>query len=272
MHKAIHRAYVTAVVTLLAAMLVCQADARPRARVAASNIYARVILYDALPGQEDALERELTAPISAADMRLFGIINDRALKNIDPIAAQFATYTKFSTSSGAERFLNARLDRAKNLVRRTPEAHLVQLESTHSPSGTQSKPTGKEFGYKKTGQAAHLFFGLPDPNYGQEYFDALAQVKRLSVRRSPQGWLGDDLLSGSIMRQPEKLAPYTPRPGTATTLSVNYAEYTSFESAEEAYLNRQNSEDPSLIELQRVFFGALQVPSRFYFFKVIANR
>src|SRR5207244_2369237 len=142
----------------------------------------------------------------------------------------------------------------------------------YSPARVQTSPTGKEFGYKEVGQTAHLFFGVPNPSYGQEYFDALTQVKTLSVRRAPQGWLGDDLLSDNVMRDPVKLAPYTPRPTTATTLSVNYAEYTSFENAEDAYLNRQNADDPSLIELQRVFFSALQVPARFFIFKVIANR
>lgn len=246
--------------------------ARPRTARQASDVWARVIIYDAIPGQEAALERELTAQISQADMRNYGIINDRALKNIDPIALQYGSYTKFSNSSGAERFLAVRLDRVKGFVRRTPESHLVQLESTYLPSGVQNKPRGSEFGFKEIGQTAHLFLGVPDPNYGQEYFDALNEVKRLSVRRNPQGWLGDDLLSDNNVRQPETIAPYSPRPPAATTLSVNYAEYKSFENAEDAYLNRQNSDDPSLIELQRVFFGALQVPARFYIFKVIANR
>jgi hypothetical protein len=261
-----------AVFSLATSVIAEQSSARPRADRATSDVWARVIIYDAIPGQEAALERELTTQLPDADMERNGIINDRALKNIDPIALQYASYTKFSNAAGADRFLNARIDRVKNFVRRTPESHLMQLESTYSPSGEQNKPKGSEFGYKEVGQTALLFLGVPDPNYGQEYFDALAEVKRLSVRRAPQGWLGDDLLSDSNVRQPEKIAPYSPRPASATTLSVNYAEYKSFENAEDAYLNRQNSDDPSLIELQRVFFGALQVPARTYIFKVIANR
>ncbi|MHC2295398.1 hypothetical protein [Bradyrhizobium barranii] len=261
-----------AVFSLATGIIVEQSGARPRSNRQASDVWARVIIYDVIPGQEGTLERELITGISDADIRRYGIINDRSLRNIDPIALQYASYTKFSSAAGADRFLAARTDRVKDLVRRTPESHLVQLESTYWPRGVQSKPKGIEFGYKEVGQTAHLFLGLPDPNYGQEYFDALVEVKRLSVRRVPQGWLGDDLLSDNSAKQPDKLAPYSPRPASATTLSVNYAEYKSFENAEDAYLNRQNSDDPSLIELQRVFFGALQVPARFYIFKVIANR
>jgi hypothetical protein len=261
-----------AVVSLVTGVIAEQSSARPRAARAASDVWAHVIIYDAIPGQEAALERELTAQLSDADIKRNGIINDRALRNIDPIALQYASYTKFSNAAGAERFVNARIDRVKNFVRRTPESHLVQLESSYSPSGVQNKPKGSEFGYKEVGQTAHVFLGAPDPNYGQEYFDALAEVKRLSVRRAPQGWLGDDLLSDSNVRQPERIAPYSPRPASATTLSVNYAEYKSFENAEDAYLKRQYSDDPSLIELQQVFFSSLQVPARVYIFKVIANR
>lgn len=263
---------VAAALLLTTGVLTEKPSARPRTAPPASDVWVRVIIYDAIPGQEGAIERELTGPLSNADTRRYGIINDRALKNIDPIALQYASYTKFSSASGANQFLNARIDRVKDFVRRTPESHLVRLESTYSPSGVQNKPNGKEFGYKEVGQIAHLFFGAPNPNYGQEYFDALAEVKRLSARRSPQGWLGDDLLSDRNTRSPEAIAPYSPRPMVATTISINYAEYKTFENAEDAYLNRQNSDDPGLIELQRVFFSALQVPARFYIFKVMANR
>lgn len=272
MHTALRILCVAAVFSFATGSVVEQSNAKPRTGRQASDVWAGVIIYDAIPGQEAALERELTNRLSDADIRRYGIINDRSLKNIDPIALQYASYTKFSTSAGANRFLTARIDRVKDLVRRTPESHLVQLEGTYWPKGVQGKPKGIEFGYKEVGQTAHLFLGLPDPNYGQEYFDALAEVKRLSVQRLPEGWLGDDLLSDNSVRQPERLAPYSPRPTSATTLSVNYGEYKSFENAEDAYLNRQNSDDPGLIELQRVFFGALQVPARFYIFKVIANR
>jgi hypothetical protein len=243
-----------------------------REPAAASRIIAQVVVYDAVPGQEAALERELTAPISPPDVSSYGIVNDRVLKNIDPIAAQFATYTKFSGQSNANEFLAARLDRVKNFVRRPPESHVVQLESTFTPGLRSDNPTGKEFGYQVVGQIAHLFLGLPDPKYGQDYFNALQQVKTLVQNRSPQGWLGDDLLSSSSPLTVEQLAPYTPRPTVSTTLSINYAEYQSFENAEDAYLNRQQSEDPTLLGLTRVFFASLQVPSRFYIFKVVANR
>lgn len=249
-----------------------RSGARPRSVFPTPVVWARVTIYDAIPGKEAELERELTSPVSSEELQRSGIINDRSLKSIDPIALQYASYTKFLTASAAERFLDTKIDRIKELVRRTPESHILQLESTFTPSGVLSKPSGMEFGYKELGQTAHLFFGAPDPNYGEEYFDALSEVKRLSVSRSPQGWLGDDLLSDSNTRQPDNLAPYTPRPTTATTLSVNYAEFKTFENAEDAYLNRQNSDDPKLIALQRSFYGALQVPARFYIFKVIANR
>jgi len=261
-----------AALSLLGAFLSQEVTARPRSQVPPSNIYAGVIIYDAIPGQENALERELMADMSSAENRRFGIINDRALRSVDPISSQFATYTKFSDAADAERFLNARLNRVKDYVRRAPESHLLRLETSYTPSGKIGEPNGKDFGYKEIGQTAHIFFGLPDPNYGEEYFEALADVKQMTLRLSPKGWLGDDLLSSGSALQPESLAPYTPRPIVATTLSTNYAEYTSFENAENAYLNRQHIGDPSLIEVQRVFTGALQIPARLYIFRVIANQ
>ena len=260
---------------LITSISLSQLEARPRDRAAASGaeLTALVVLYDAIPGQEAALELELKAPISQSDVALYGIVNDRVLKNIDPVATQFASYTKFSGPSNSNDFLSARLDRVKGLSSTTARRiDIVQLESTFTPGHRTDSPTGKEFGYKAVGQTAHLFFGVPDPGYGQEYFDLLAQVKTLTENCSPQGWFGDDLLSSAAPRPAEQLAPYTPRPSVSTMMSINYAEYQSFEDAEDAYLNRQQSEDPTFLQLTRVFFSSLQVPSRFYIFRVVANR
>jgi hypothetical protein len=256
---------------LIILMSVSQLEAQPRARASATRVTALVVLYDALPGQEAALERELTVPIRQSDKLRYGIVNDRVLKNIDPVAAQFASYTKFSRGSRSNEFLVARLERIKDLVRRPPESHIVQLDNTFTPGRRADKPSGKEFGYKTVGQTAHLYLGLPNPQYEQEYFDALAEVKTLMQNRSPPGWFGDDLLSSAAPRAAAQLAPYTPRPRMETTMSINYGEYKTFENAEDAYLNRKQSPDPTLLELTRIFFSTLQVPVRFYIFKVIAN-
>ncbi|WP_050419494.1 hypothetical protein [Bradyrhizobium tropiciagri] len=251
-----------------------QLEARTRVRTAApaTKLTALVVLYDAIPGQEAALERELMTPISQSDIARYGIVNDRVLKNIDPVAAQFASYTKFSGRSNSNDFLSARLDKVKNLVRRAPENHIVKLDSTFTPGHRTDSPTGKEFGYKSVGQTAHLFLGVPAPKFEQDYVNSLAQVKTLTENRSPQGWFGDDLLSSTAPRSAEQLAPYTPRPAASTMMSINYAEYQTFEAAEDAYLNRQQSDDPTFLQLARVFFSSLEVPSRFYIFKVVANR
>ncbi len=246
-------------------------QARVRSLEFKPRVYAQVIIYDAIPGQERALESVLTDEAANRRAAQGKLVNDRVLKNLDPLAYQFATYTKFRDWRSAALFLRARLDRVKDLVRRPPENHLLALETSYTPKGAIPVPTGADFSYRRTGQVAHLGIFLPKPDYSQEYFDALNEVKKLLVGRKPKGWLGDDLLTYMEPRSPERLAPYTPRPTESTLISVNYGEYDSFEDDENAYLNRLNSDDPELVTLSRVFYGALQVPTRFFIFSVIAN-
>lgn len=248
-----------------------ESQARVRSLEFKPRVYAQVVIYDAIPGKERALQSVLTNEAATRRAAQGKLVNDRVLKNLDPLAYQFATYTKFRDWRAANLFLRVRLDQVKGLVRRPPEHHLLALENSYTPKGAIPKPTGADFNFRRTGQIAHLGIFLPKPDYSQEYFDALNEVKKLLVGRRPKGWQGDDLLTYMEPRSPERLAPYTPRPTEATLISVNYGEYDFFENAENAYLNRLNSDDPQLVTLSRIFFGALQVPTRFFIFSVIAN-
>ncbi len=237
-----------------------------------STVYGQIVLYHAVPNRAAELKRVLND--RAFVRRLSAepsFINERVLEPIDDYSLMYITYTKFSDRRAAGDYLSKRLDSVRGLVRRPPEHHLAKLDAAYSPKGVIEDPNGKEFGLGRTGQNAHLGLFVPQSDYLSEYFKAIDQVKRLHVDRKPAGWLGDDLLSTEATVAPAAIAPDSPRPRHATRLSLNYGEYDSFREAEDAYLNRQSSRNPDLIALQNVFYGTLQVPSRYYIMKVLGN-
>lgn len=238
----------------------------------APAVYGQVVLYHAKPGRIAELERVLNDRVFITRLRSDPtFINERVLKPIDNYSLMYITYTKFSDSVASQKYLNDRLASVRGLVRRPPEHHLARLDAAYTPAGVSRNPTGREFGRGQTGQNAHLGLFIPQADYLDEYFKAIDKVKQLHVDRRPEGWIGDDLLSTEAMAQPNAIAPDSPRPRHASKLSLNYGEYDSFRQAEIAYINRKNSGNPDMIALQNVFYGTLQVPSRYYIMEVLGN-
>jgi hypothetical protein len=85
------------------------------------------------------------------------------------------------------------------------------------------------------------------------------------------GYIGEDLLDGAEVTSPASLAPYSPQPFEPARVSVNYGEYETLEDAENSYIKRgeDRPNDPRILGWERLFYGALQVPTRFYIFRVI---
>jgi hypothetical protein len=54
-------------------------------------------------------------------------------------------------------------------------------------------------------------------------------------------------------------------------MSFNYGEYNTMEDAEDSYIDREETNNPKLVTMERIFYSALQVPTRFYIFQVIDN-
>jgi hypothetical protein len=195
------------------------------------------------------------------------------MKNLDELAAQYATYAKFATRKSAEEFATSRLAAVGNLCTRAPETHLAEMTTVYyGKDGYTRNPNGREFGSGKVGQVAHLGFFIPFPKYRDLYDSTLDEVKLTIQKRNPGGYYGEDVLLEADLVAPEAQAPYTPRASVPTQMSINYGEYDTFENAEDSYLARNEPRnDPKIAAMQRNFFSALQVPTRFYIFKVIAN-
>lgn len=234
-------------------------------------VYAQVAIYDVLPGQSTEFEKALLASAESSRKQARSLINDRILRNIDNVTLQYASYTKFGDKREAEEAANLRTAALGRYLRRPPEVHLVQLDRAYVPSGVQTEPSGKEFGTGAVGQIAHLGLFLPSRKDTRNYYESLYAVKMHTVARQPKGYMGDDLLTEPSGGKPERQAPYTPRPREATQLSVNYGEYQTLEDAEDSYVDRAQDDSPEMVALERVFFSSLQVPNRFYIFKVIGN-
>jgi hypothetical protein len=144
--------------------------------------------------------------------------------------------------------------------------------SYYGKDGYTKNPTGKEFGSGQVGQVAHLGLFIPIPKYREIYDSTLEEVKSTIQKRNSAGYYGEDLLVEADLISPEIQTPFTPRAAEPSQMSINYGEYDTFENAEDSYLARnERRNDPRIAAMQRNFFSALQVPTRFYIFKVIAN-
>jgi hypothetical protein len=236
------------------------------------RVYAQVIVYDILPGSETAFEAVIQTSSRNA-LKSADFINERVMKNLDELASQYATYAKFATRKAAEEFVQTRLNAVRNLCTRAPETHLAEMTSSYyGKDGYTKNPTGKEFGSGQVGQVAHLGLFIPIPKYRDIYDSTLEEVKSTIQKRNSAGYYGEDLLVEADLISPEIQTPFTPRAAEPSQMSINYGEYDTFENAEDSYLARnERRNDPRIAAMQRNFFSALQVPTRFYIFKVIAN-
>lgn len=236
------------------------------------RVYVQVIVYDIIPGSDAAFEAAVQTSTRTA-MKSADFINERVMKNLDELAGQYATYAKFATRKAAEEYAVSRLAAVGNLCTRAPETHLAELTNAYyGKDGYTRNPNGREYGSGKVGQVAHLGFFIPFPKYKDLYDSTLDEVKLTIQGRLPIGYYGEDLAVETDLVAPETQAPYTPRATVPAQMSINYGEYDTFENAEDSYLSRHiPRNDPKIAAMQRNFFSALQVPTRFYIFKVIAN-
>jgi hypothetical protein len=236
------------------------------------RVYVQVIVYDIIPGTETKFEAALQATtrnvVKSADF-----INERVMRNVDELASQYASYAKFGNRKAAEDFVQNRLAAVKSLCTRTPETHLAELTTSYyGRDGYTKNPSGREFGSGAVGQVAHLGLFIPFPKYRDLYDSTLDEVKLTIQKRNSIGYYGEDVLVETDLILPETQTPFTPRASEPSQMSINYGEYDTFENAEDSYLARHEPRnDPKIAAMQRNFFSALQVPTRFYIFKVIAN-
>jgi tripartite motif-containing protein 71 len=236
----------------------------------AQRVLAQVSIYDVLPGTAAAFEAALIGDPEQL-RNLPGFVNERILRNIDPLTQQYASYTKFTDRASAEQALRERAARLHPFLRRPPEVHIAELRHAYFPGGISDQPRGNEFDVDMTRQVAHLGFFIPFPAYRRAYDDVLQETKVLTRAKQPSGYIGEDLLVETDDVSPPVQTPYSPRATEPARMSINYGEYRTLENAEDAYISRQQIRDPKLVTMERVFFSALQVPTRFYIFEVIAN-
>ncbi|NBD07537.1 MULTISPECIES: hypothetical protein [Corallococcus] len=232
---------------------------------------AQIIVYDVAPEAQQQF-KEALASTRVAYQREPGFINERVLDSLDTLALKYATYARFSNAVAAENMLKRRLDAVAPYVRRAPEVHTAVLTQAFTPQAINRKPKGNEFAEGKVNQVAHLGMFIPFPKYWEQYEKALDDVKTVTRGRKPAGFLGDDVLVETTAPAPERQTPYSPRAAEASRMSFNYGEYNTLEDAENSYVRRHGPvEDPKIAALARVFYGSLQVPARFYIFRVVDN-
>ncbi|MFY9823809.1 MAG: hypothetical protein WAM82_20685 [Thermoanaerobaculia bacterium] len=259
----------TCVVSILVALALAFAQ-RSEAR---NDVFGYVTIWDVAPDQVQGFETRLLQ--SGQEMaRDNGFINERLLRNIDPLTYHYATYTKSSDRATLEAHMRRRMDDLRQYLRRDPETHLARITFSYFRNGGgKDQPNGREFGVQKTGQIAHLGLFIPYPEFRAEYERTLHRVKVLSRDRKPRGYIGEDVLVENDLVDPAVQTPYTPRALKPAKMSINYGEYETLENAEDSYIRRGGDRptDPAYLALERIFYSALQVPTRFYLFRVIGN-
>lgn len=236
------------------------------------GLFAYVAIWDVKPGQEVAFEQKLVETSNRiAEAR--GFYNERVLKNLDRLTYQFATYAKAATAATLESEMRARIAELRPFLRRDPETHITQVTNSYFKDPNASGRPGTQFGRGQVGQIAHLGLFIGFPEFKAEYDRTLDHVKVFTRDRLPQGYLGEDLAYETEIVAPEAQTPYSPKPIVPAKMSVNYGEYATFEDAEDSYIKRGNDRpsNPAIQAWERIFYSSLQVPTRFFIFKVIAN-
>jgi hypothetical protein len=251
-------------------LLACLALAQPAQ--AKNEVFAYVVIWDVAPAQAKSFEASLLHSGQAMTNES-GFITERILKNIDPLTYHYATYTKSKDRSALESRMRQRMADLRRYLRRDPESHLAQVTSSFTPKEESDHPKGREFGMGKLGQIAHLGLFIPYPEFREEYDRTLRRVKVVTRNRRPEGYLGDELLVETELIDPAQQTPYSPRAFEPSKMSINYGEYDTLEDAENSYIKRgaDRPTNPVYLGLERIFYSALQVPTRFYIFSVIGN-
>lgn len=236
------------------------------------SLYARVALFDVQPGMDAQFEAKVL-DTGDDDLGNPGFVGERFLHNIDPLLHTYALYTRYTDPALMASSWSLRLPQLQPFLRRDPEVHTAVVTDTYTPAAVTQNPQGDEFGVGQIGQIAHIGLFIPFPQYRGEYDRILRFVKADTRQRNPLGFLGEDLLTEQTPASVEEQTPYSPRALELVPMSVNYGEFTSIENAENAYIQRASdrTDDPRLRYWYRAFFGSLQVPSRFYIFRVIGN-
>lgn len=262
-----------ATVAILACVLyvACARTAPTPPVVDEPSLFAHVALYDLKPGSEsaflDAVKR------TRSDIDASGVlVADRLLAPIGGHNYKFATYTKVSDLAKAQAALDARVSALSGFTRRAPEVHAASVDRSYTPGGTVDLPSDDSFGQGRTGQVAHIGLFVPYPNHREKYDKTLHRVKEITQQRNPRGYIGEDVLTETAAAQPPAQVTLSARARVQSAMSINYGEYDTFENAEDSYLRRHDRpKDADIHVLSRVFYGTLQVPSRFYLFRVHEN-
>lgn len=239
---------------------------------ASVTMYAYVVLWDIVPGQSEAFETQLhRGAMAMASDRSFH--SERLLRNIDPLTYSEATYTKSTNRATLEQEMSTRIAALRPYLRRAPETHLALVSQSYRKGSTSNQPTPTELGSTGAGQIAHLGLFIPYPDFVAEYQRTLDHVKVYTRDRYPQGYLGEDVLLEADLVSPELQTPYTPHAEKAAKMSLNYGEYQTLEDAENSYIKRgaDRPKDPQILTWERIFYGALQVPTRFYIYQVVSS-
>jgi len=230
--------------------------------------YVQVALWDVAPGNSQAFEAAVSEQFSRLSSTA-DVINARVLRNLSQLNLQYATYVRYANVMTAEDSLAKQIAVLGPLCSRAPETHLIGLERAYSPAGISEVPTGSEFTNGGTGQVAHLGLWVADPRLVDSYEKTLQEIKVGTMNQHNPGFIGEDL--GNEVRQlsPEEQTPYSPHPKFAAPMMINYGEFKTFQAAEESFMAHQN--DANIKTEMESFFGSLQVPTRFYIFKVIQS-
>jgi hypothetical protein len=262
----------TALLPLLAALIWAAPATAAALGHGGVTLYGYVVLWDVAPGQAGAFEAKLhqSAAAIAADPSFH---SERVLRNIDPLTSSYATYTRATDRSALEDGMRARIAALRPYLRRDPETHLAVVTQSYRQGSPDNQPTAADIGHGGRGQIAHLGLFIPYPDFLAEYQRTLDHVKVFTRDRIPQGYLGEDVLVEAELVQPETQTPYSPHPEKASKMSINYGEYETIEDAENSYIKRAGDrpKDPQIVVWERLFYSAIQVPTRFYIFQVVSG-
>ncbi len=235
---------------------------------AGRGTFVQVALWDVAPGKSQAFEAAVREQMShlpsGADA-----INARVLKSLSDLSAQYATYVRYENTMTAEDSLAKQIAVLSPLCSRAPETHVIRLGHAYSPAGATDSPTGTEFANGGTGQIAHLGLWVPNPRFRDGYDKVLDDVKVGTMNQHNPGYIGEE--TGDEVRKlsVEEQTPYSPHAGVAEPMSINYGEFKSFQTAEESFLAHKDDQN-ARTEMQ-IFFGSLQIPTRFYIFQVVQS-
>jgi len=244
------------------------ATASANSEEAGPGTYVQVVLWDVAPGKSQAFEaavREQMAHLPSGG----DVINARVLKNLSDLSAQYATYVRYENVMTSEDSLAKQIAVLSPLCSRAPETHVIRLGRAYSPAGVSESPTGTEFANGGTGQIAHLGLWIPYPRFRDGYDKVLQDVKIATMNQHSPGYIGEETGDEVRTLSPEEQTPYTPHANVAEPMSINYGEFKTFQAAEESFLAHRDDRN-ARTEMQ-IFFGSLQIPTRFYIFQVVQS-